>query len=33
MYFKILHNLVDISVNDFFEIHDNSHNTRVEGIV
>ena len=28
MYYKILHNLVDISVNDFFEIRDNSHNTR-----
>ena len=28
MYYKILHNLVDISVNDFFEIRYNSHNTR-----
>ena len=28
MYFKILHKLVDISVNDLFEIRDISHNTR-----
>ena len=28
VYFKILHNLIDVEINDFFIVRENNHNTR-----